>query len=105
MHVKLAPELKQGMTNMKYSVNHPWKFKYYRTAFLSGFLQALMVVSVELINFLNLLLTNQILHIVMNFLALVIIADFDDFFFQVFLNKDLKAVIEKKEKYRGLLVI
>ena len=58
MHLKLAPELASAMKNMKYAVNHSWKFKHYRIAFLSGFLQSTMVISVEVINFLNLLLTN-----------------------------------------------
>ena len=58
MHIKLGPELNQAMKIMKYSANHTWKFDYYRIAFFSGFLQAIMVISVEVINFLNLLLTN-----------------------------------------------
>ena len=44
----------------------------------------MMVISVEVINFINLLLTNQVLDIVMNFLALVVIAEFDDFFYEVY---------------------
>ena len=104
MHIKLAPELNQAMNIMKYSVNHSWKFDYYRIAFFAGFLQAIMVISVEVINFVNLLLTNQILEIVMNFLALVIIAEFDDFFYEVYPNEDLKALIKKK-MYRHLLII
>ena len=63
-----------------------------------------MVISVEVINFVNLILTNQILEIVMNFLALVIIAEFDDLFYEVYYNKGLKALVSKK-MYRNLLII
>ena len=64
-----------------------------------------MIVSVEIINFLNLLLTNQILQIVMNFLALVIIAEFDDLFFEVYSNEDMKALVKSKKYTQSLLFI
>ena len=66
---------------MKYSVNHRWKFIDYKIAYLSGLLQASMVLFVETINFLALLTNTEVIGIVMDFLALVIIAEFDDFFY------------------------
>ena len=105
MHIKLAPELNQAMNIMKYSVNHSWKFDYYRIAFFAGFLQAIMVISVEVINFVNLLLTNQILEIVMNFLALAVIADFDDFFYNALFDNQFKRVITDSETYGNFLLI
>ena len=38
LHVFLSAELKQGLTMMKYAVNHSWKFDNYWIAFMSGFL-------------------------------------------------------------------
>ena len=104
MHIKLAPELQQAMNMMKYSINHSWKFDNFRIAFLSGFLQGFMVVSVEVINFINLLLRNQVMVIVMSFLSLVIVANFDDFFYSVFKNEDLKAIVQNKI-YKDFLLI
>ena len=78
---------------MKYAVNHPWKFINYRHAFLAGFLQMIMVVGVELVNFLAVLDQTTFMDIVMNFTALVIISEFDEFFFQAYRDDDLKDVI------------
>ena len=66
---------------MKYSVNHPWKFENYIEAFWVGFMQAFIVLSVELVNLVVLNTNPTIMDILMNFLALVIISDFDDYFF------------------------
>ena len=45
-------------------------------------MQTSMVMFVELVNFLALITNETVLDIVMNFLALVVIADFDDFFYE-----------------------
>jgi hypothetical protein len=66
---------------MKYALNHPWRFENWKIAFLSGFLQASIIIVIEMVNFLSILSSYAVLDIVMNFLALVVISDFDDFFY------------------------
>ena len=104
LHVALSAELKQGLGMMKYAVNHHWKFYNYKLAFLAGLLQASMVIFVESINFLALLTNFEVIGIVMDFLALVIIAEFDDFFYQAITSQDVTKVIEEKQ-YKELLMI
>ena len=55
LHMILSPELEQGLSLMKYALNHHWKFINYRHAFLGGLLQVLMVMAVEFVNFLAVL--------------------------------------------------
>ena len=55
LHVSLTAELQQGMNMMKYAVNHPWKFVDYRVAYFTGAMQGLIVVVVELVNFVALI--------------------------------------------------
>jgi len=105
LHVSLSAELKQGLGMMKYAVNHHWKFVNYKFAFLSGLLQASMVIFVESINFLALLTNFEVIGIVMDFLALVIIAEFDDFFYQAIRNEEVVSVIEDGKQYKELLTI
>ena len=38
LHFYLAPEILQGFNNIKFSVNHPWKFEKKLLAFISGLL-------------------------------------------------------------------
>ena len=81
LHISLTDETKQGFSLMKYANNHPWKFRDWSQAYSIGACQTMVVITVEVVN-LAILITNQtIMDIIMNFLALVIIADFDDYFF------------------------
>ena len=52
--------------------------------------QTLVVVSVEVVNLAMLTTNHTIIDIIMNFLALVIISEFDDFFFMT-VEKELMA--------------
>lgn len=38
MHILIQKEFEQGLNMMKYSVNHPWKFRNLSLAFFAGFL-------------------------------------------------------------------
>lgn len=78
---------------MKFAVNHPWKFENYRIAFLSGFLQGIMILVVESVNYIALITNLSHLDIVMNFLALVVIADFDDFFYNALFDTEYKDIV------------
>lgn len=81
LHISLTDELNQGLNIMKYSMNHHWKFKNWFSAYMVGFCQMTVVVSVELVNLIVLLTNGTVMDTIMNFLALVIISDFDDYFF------------------------
>ena len=82
LHITLTDEIKQGFGCMKYALSHPYKFRSWKQAFWIGCAQLLIVIAVELVNLAILTTNHTIMDIIMNFLALVIIADFDDFFFQ-----------------------
>ena len=78
---------------MKFAVNHPWKFEDYKIAYAVGFMQMSMVVIVEFVNFVALITNNAVLDVVMNFLALVVIAEFDDYFYESSDFPELQDVI------------
>ena len=80
--MSLSAELRLSFDLMKYALNHPWKFTRWSDAFFVGFNQMIVIVSIELVNMFFMLSNYTSTDIVMNFLALVIIAEFDDFFFE-----------------------
>ena len=80
MHLTLQPEIQSGLKFMKYANNHTWKFRSWGYAYLIGFGQLLMVVSVEFINLILLCENDTVMDIIMDFLALVIISDFDEYY-------------------------
>ena len=83
LHITLVSEGKQAFKIMRYSLNHSWKFQSWCTAYMIGLSQFTMILSVEIVNLVVLLTSPSVMDTVMNFLALVIIADFDDYMFAV----------------------
>ena len=67
---------------MKFAMNHPYKFDNYFSAFVVGFFQVMAIASIELVNFAILLTNDNALETIMNFLALVILAEFSEKFFE-----------------------
>ena len=59
---------------MKFAANHPWKFRSWWVAFLIGFAQMFMVVSVEIVNLVILNTNNVVMDTLKDFLALVIVS-------------------------------
>ena len=104
MHVALSSRINEGMNMMKYSLNHQWKFVHWTFAYLAGFMQTISAVCVELCNFVVIVTSIEIIDIVMNFMALVVISEFGQYFYSAYTEKELKAVIIDK-KYENFLII
>jgi len=66
---------------MKFALNHPYRFDNPWVAFLSGFLQASSSFVCEIVNVIVIITSPDILTVVMNFLALVIISECDEAFY------------------------
>ena len=80
MHIQMNNEIFNGLKMIKYSVNHPWKFKNKQIAFLAGFLQVVVMLAITLINYFVIAISGTVIDVAKDFTALLIIADFDDFF-------------------------
>lgn len=77
LHMQLQGELSQALNKMKFALNHSYRFKPgagYAVAFMSGFLQATMIYSVEIVNIFSILSYGDTLNVVIAFLALAIVA-------------------------------
>ena len=91
---------------MKYALNHPWKFDGPKLAFFAGFAQVASVVVIEAVNYVMLLTQTDHLDIVLNFLVLVLISQFDDFFYQTYADPEFKKVVTGySDKYEDFLRI
>jgi len=80
MHVQVNGEIINGLRMMKFSVNHWWKLKFHRVAFLTGLMQVLAMVCITIVNYFVIMISNNVIDIAKDFTALMIIADFDDIF-------------------------
>lgn len=97
LHVVVQPELTQGLQKMKHAVNHPWKFSDYKLAFWAGFLQTSICFIVEIVNFLVILSSEGIIDIVADFLVVLVISDFDNYFYLTNRHDDVKRLITDDE--------
>lgn len=81
---------------MKYSNNHSTKFTQWYIPFILGLLQAQMVTIIELVNLINICAQNNIMDIVMNYVALAVVAEFDDYIFEAVKRGDkMPELLEK----------
>ena len=93
LHIALADELNQGLTLMKYALNHSWKFDSWFGAYSTGLGQVFVLVVVQFVNLAVLLTNPTIMETIMNFLALCIIVEFDDYFFLTVKDELLSKLI------------
>lgn len=97
MHFYLQNELEQGLKMMKFSLNHQFKFSSWSWAYLIGLAQLLMVVAVEVVNVVILCTNQTVMDIVMNFLALVIISEFDNYFVETLKSDPVFQKLAKED--------
>ena len=83
------------MNKMKYVLNHPWKFDMFFTAVFSSLCQAIVNLCVTMINYIVIISDNTIMEIVMDFLALYVIAELDDNVFKAHPSNDLSVRLVK----------
>lgn len=81
LHLALFEEFARALNLMKFAMNHEDVFDSPGAAFAVAFLQALITFLVESLNIMVILMSNSVNEVVMNFVALAIIADFDDFIY------------------------
>ncbi len=102
MHIAMINEIKEGFGKMKFALNHFWRFDLVSLAFLVGFLQATMVVLVTLLNYYVIIAKSlDVIDVAKDFLAMMIIADFDNIFFLEYPNSNvLKSIVLQHIEYK-----
>jgi hypothetical protein len=105
LHMQLQSEIQSGLNNMKFALNHSYRFDSPFLAFTAGFLQALSSVAIEVINFIVILTSDSYLNVVMNFMALAIISEFDNAFYSATGQDAIKDIIEDPDTFSELYTI
>jgi len=111
MHLGVTDEIRQGLILMKWSVNHPDKFKNYKKVrkdgtevysvrriifgFLLGFMQAMIGIVVEVAIIVYLASLNGFLDIIMKFFSMAAITKFDDMYAASLPEEKFSAVAGK----------
>lgn len=105
LHINAQGELTSGLQNMKFALNHDFRFDSPYIVFLSGFMQATSIFVIEIVNFIVIMSSTTYLDVVMNFMALYVISEFDDVFYNAISNIDRKALITSPDDFEDLYKI
>jgi len=97
LHISMKDEADIGFKIMKYSINHPWKFNNWWSAFSVGLYQFIIIVMVEFVSMMVLLLQQSVLDVLMNFLALTVLTQFDDYLFMSLHDDPVSKLIKDEE--------
>ena len=82
---------------MKYALNHPWKFYSWFQAYKVGLQQMFLVLSLEAVNISFMLTNAAVSDIIKDFTALLIISDFDDYFFMTVQHTPMGKLVSDGE--------
>ena len=93
IHLIMNTDNKQGHRMMKYALNHPWKFRASNVAYIIGLIQSIVSVFTEGISIAILLSTRTYIDAVKDFIALVVINDFDNMIFNYLKDENLSKLI------------
>lgn len=104
LHLSLLDEVTMGLSNMKFALNHSYLFQSYVKAWTVGFLQSFTVIIVEIVNIEIILTSLTPLDIVYNFIALAVIAEFDDFVYAALRNEPMKLLV-KPDVTSNILIV
>lgn len=104
LHLSLIDEVSRGVISLKYVVNHPYKFHNVNIACLVCFLQAVSVLAIEMVNVLIILTSDTPTELVYNFIALAIIAEFDNFVYQSLKSESLKKLCSHEISQQILII-
>jgi hypothetical protein len=104
LHLTLIEELHSALNNMKYVLNHQYIFEQPKVAFMVTFLHFVCTFMTETTNIFVILTSLYPLDIVLNFIAIAIIADFDNYVYASMRNENCKKLVEYKIAEKVLII-
>ena len=95
-HFKFETEIRNGLTMMKYAAMHADFFQSPFKAWFMGFINMVVIIMVEIINLWNLSnISDGTYDLMFDFIALGIIAEFDDYFIEIYRYSSLSYMIDE----------
>ena len=78
---------------MKYASNHPWKFESWFSAYMIGLSQLIVLVGIEFVNLVLRLADETLVQVAMNFVDLIIISEFGEYYWAIVSGERLAKLI------------
>jgi hypothetical protein len=93
LHWLCQSRIRQGLDGMKFALNHSHRFDKPKFAFFISFSLLVIMLTIEVVNFLMILQTNDLNNLIQNVTALVIIAEADVLLYTTLKDEVLKDVL------------
>lgn len=93
LHLTMVEQTNQHLNMMKFSLNHPYLFDHSTMTFLIIFVEYLISICIELANIAVLLTTGDTISLISNFVAIVIVAEFDHYVFESMKDEPFKKLV------------
>ena len=90
---------------MKFALNHSWRFDSVALAWMAGLCQVVITISIELLLYLLVILSHDLIDVITTFMALFVISKLDEVFFVEFADSELTRQIIKDAKFASLRTI
>ena len=87
---------------MKFALNHAWRFDNANMAAAAGLSQVLVILSIEILIYLIVVLSHDIVDVVTTFLVLFVISKFDEVFFSELSEGEITRKLIKDAKFSPL---
>lgn len=95
LHLSMIEPSLNGLAMQKFVCNHPYLFESPGAAYRAGMLMNMVTLAIEVSNMLVVLMSGDTLSIIGNFVALVIIAEFDNYVFASMQADSFMALLEE----------
>lgn len=90
---------------MKFACNHRYRFASPNLAYLTGLTQTLIIGMIELVNTMVLISAKDSLSIMLNFMGLLIISEFDNYLYASLRDEPVKKLLENESFVENCLII
>jgi hypothetical protein len=93
LHWLCQSRIRQGLDGMKFALNHSHRFDKPKFAYFISFSLLVIMLTIEVVNFLMILQTNDLNNLIQNVTALVIIAEADVLLYTTLKDEVLKDLL------------
>jgi len=105
MHLALTHRSKAGLDKMKFALNHSWRFDSVALAWLCGLSQVLITISIEILLYVLVVLSHDLLEVITTAVALAVVAKLHEVFSVELSSTELTCRVVKENKFAPLLTI
>ena len=97
VHMFIVSKISSGFKNIKYLLNHPWKFDQKLFALAIGYQQVAVFITIEICSFFIVMTSSSFQQIATSLLIMIAISQLDDLCYRFLPEAQYKLILESKK--------